>query len=155
MQQKRQLITARDLGRTEEFLHAKIPLTRAMGIRVVSHANDTFSVEAPVALNYNHMHTAFGGSINAVATLAAYAFLWLRLGDERVVVVRESTIRFVRPVRETIRATCEQPADATLDRFNRTLKMKGRASIELRVVVEESDLIAAEFTGAFVASARD
>lgn len=123
-----------------------------MGIRVVENG-DSFAIEAPVALNYNHLHTAFGGSINAVATLAAYAFLWLRLGDESHVVVRESTIRFVRPIHEIIRARCDEPAEEALRAFKSTLLEKGKASMRLAVLVEENGALAAEFTGAFVATA--
>ena len=52
-----------------------------MGVRVVAHDENGFIVEAPVALNSNHLRTAFGGSINAVATLAAYGLLWLELRE--------------------------------------------------------------------------
>jgi thioesterase domain-containing protein len=60
------------LRAAEKFLHEQIPITRAMGLRVVANDGNGFVVEAPVALNSNHLRTAFGGSINAVATLAAY-----------------------------------------------------------------------------------
>ena len=130
----------------------KIPITRAMGIRVVAHG-DSFAIEAPVAVNYNHLHTAFGGSINAVATLAAYAFLWLRLGDESHVVIRESTIRFIRPIHEMIRARCEEPAADELRAFDSIMREKGKASLPLIVFVEENGNIAAEFSGTFVATA--
>ena len=50
----------------EKFLHEQIPITRAMGLRVMANADDAFTVEAPVALNSNHLRTAFGGSINSV-----------------------------------------------------------------------------------------
>src|SRR4051812_40651112 len=98
------------LRAAEEFFHAKIPLTRAMGLRVVPDAVHGFAIEASVALNYNHLHTAFGGSINAVATLAGYGLLWLELRDTNAhVVVAESSIRFLRPVRQVIRAICVRP----------------------------------------------
>src|SRR2546423_4037907 len=98
------------LGAVEQFLHEQIPITRAMGLRVVGNDENGFTVEAPVALNSNHLRTAFGGSINAVATLAGYGFLWMELNDAAAhVVVAESSIKFLRPVRETIRATCLRP----------------------------------------------
>ena len=122
-----------------------------MGVRVVGHG-ESFAIEAPVALNYNHLHTAFGGSINAVATLAAYAFIWLRLGDESHVVVRESTMRFNRPISETIRAHCQQPTADNLRMFDSALRTKGKARICLDVVVEENGAVAAEFSGIFVAT---
>ncbi|MFL6589470.1 MAG: YiiD C-terminal domain-containing protein [Chthoniobacterales bacterium] len=136
----------------EKFLHEQIPITRAMGLRVMANADDAFTVEAPVALNSNHLRTAFGGSINAVATLAGYGFLWLEMKDTAAhVVVAESSIRFLRPVRETIRATCLAPAADELAAFHRRFREKGKARINLRVNVIESGETAAEFEGSFVA----
>src|SRR3954447_5205536 len=120
------------LRAAEKFLHAQIPITRAMGLRVVANDDAGFTVEAPVALNSNHLRTAFGGSINAVATLAAYGFLWMELNDAAAhVVVAESSIRFLRPVREAIRATCPPPDENILTEFRRHFSEKGKARITL------------------------
>jgi len=136
----------------EKFLHEQIPITRAMGLRVVAKDGDGFTVEAPVALNSNHLRTAFGGSINAVATLAAYGFLWMELNDAAAhVVVAESSIRFLRPVRETIRATCLRPNEETIARFRTDFAEKRKARITLRVNVTEAGEVAAAFEGGFVA----
>jgi thioesterase domain-containing protein len=140
------------LPAAEKYLHEQIPITRAMGVRVVSHGEDGFVVEAPVALNSNHLRTAFGGSINAVATLAAYGFLWLELNDAAAhVVVAESSIRFLRPVRETIRAICLRPAAEELAAFRSQFAANRKARIALRVNVIEAGKTAAEFEGRFVA----
>ena len=144
--------TPDDLREAEEFFHAKIPITRAMGVRVVSHDDRAFVVEAPVALNYNHLHTAFGGSINAVATLAGYGLLWMELrGEAAHVVIAESSIRFLRPVRETIRAACAKPDAQQLAKFGSTLRANGKAGMTLHVQVEENGTDAAIFTATFVA----
>jgi thioesterase domain-containing protein len=136
----------------EKFLHEQIPITRAIGLRAVSNDESGFTVEAPVALNSNHLRTAFGGSINAVATLAAYGFLWLELNDAAThVVVAESSIRFLRPVRETIRATCLPPHAQSLATFRNEFLAKRKARLTLRVNVTEACEIAAEFEGVFVA----
>jgi thioesterase domain-containing protein len=138
------------LHEAEQFLHDQIPLTRAMNLRVVANGS-SFAIEAPVAVNHNHLQTAFGGSINSVATLAGYAFLWMQLREVAAhVVVRESSIRFRRPVRETIRAVCIAPDPLMLVAFNEAVAAKANAPIELRVVVEEHGAIAAEFAGTFV-----
>jgi len=140
------------LSRAEEFLHTRIPLTRAMGLRVVANDAAGFAVAAPVALNSNHLNTAFGGSINAVATLAAYGLLWVELRDDAAdVVIRESSIRFLRPIRETISAVCARPDAAELSAFKASLRAKGKARIELRVHVQENDAVAAELQATFVA----
>lgn len=123
-----------------------------MGLRVMAHDEQGFAVEAPVALNSNHLRTAFGGSINAVATLAAYGLLWLELGDPAVhVVVAESSIRFLRPVRETIRAVCQRPEPDEWKIFRAAFESAGKARIKLRVEVVENGQTAAEFEGSFVA----
>lgn len=136
----------------EKYFHEQIPITRAMGVRVVTHDENEFVIEAPVALNSNHLRTAFGGSINAVATLAAYGLLWLGLRDQAVhVVVAESWIRFLRPVRETIRAICPRPGPDEWAAFQTQFAGKGKARITLRATVVEAGQTAAEFEGVFVA----
>jgi thioesterase domain-containing protein len=138
----------------EQYFHEQIPITRAMGVRVVVHNENEFIVEAPVALNSNHLRTAFGGSINAVATLAAYGRVWLGLQNHAVhVVVAESSIRFLRPVRQTIRATCLRPEHDKWAEFQTRFAEKGKAHITLRVKVIEAGETAAEFEGIFVARA--
>src|SRR5438477_2023627 len=133
------------LLQAEKFLHEQIPITRAMGLRVVANDESGFTVEAPVALNSNHLRTAFGGSINAVATLAAYGFLWMELKDAAAhVVVAESSIRFLRPVRETIRATCLRPDANSQGAFRDQFTEKRKARITIRVNVIEAGEIAAE-----------
>ena len=138
----------------EDYFHQQIPITRAMGVRVVAHNESEFIVEAPVTLNSNHLGTAFGGSINAVATLAAYGFVWLGLRDQAVhVVVAESSIRFLRPVHETIRAICPRPDSNEWAAFRTQFATKGKARLTLRVKVVEAGQTAAEFEGIFVARA--
>ena len=139
----------------EKFFHEQIPITRAMGMRVVANGEEGFAIEAPVALNSNHLRTAFGGSINAIATLAAYGFLWLDLREDDVhVVVAESSIRFLRPVRETIRASCLRPDPEEWAAFRTAFSDKGKARLALRVRVVEEGQTAAEFDGIFVARRR-
>jgi thioesterase domain-containing protein len=141
------------LREAEDFFHARIPLTLAMGIHVVRQDQTGFAVEAPLAPNSNHLETAFGGSINAIATLAAYGLLWMGLRDQPTdVVIRESAIRFLRPIRGVIRATCAAPSIADREAFRTTLRTKNKARISLRVRVEGDDGLAAEFDGTFVAS---
>ena len=136
----------------EQYFHQQIPITRAMGVRVVADDEQGFVIEAPVSLNSNHLRTAFGGSINAVATLAAYGLLWLKLKQPAAhVVVAESSIRFLRPVRETIRAICLRPERDEWAAFQSRFAEKGKARITLRASVVEEGQTAAEFEGIFVA----
>ena len=63
----------------EKFLHAKIPLTAAMGIRVVQTGPRQLILEAPLAPNINHLGSVFGGALHTLPTLACYAALWTLL----------------------------------------------------------------------------
>lgn len=122
-----------------------------MAVRIVGNDARGLTLEAPVSANSNHLRTAFGGSINAIATLAGYALLWLELGENSAVhlVVVESSIRFLRPIRETIRATCLRPSEQEQRAFLAEVARGKRARIRLRVVVEEEGVAAAEFFGTF------
>ena len=70
------------LRETEEFFYDKIPITRAMGVRVTKYDGGQLRLAAPIALNHNHLGTAFGGSLSALATLAAYGLIWLEIGRQ-------------------------------------------------------------------------
>jgi thioesterase domain-containing protein len=144
--------TSTRLQKTEEFLHAQIPLTRAMQVRVVSFDQRQLTLAAPLAANHNHLGTAFGGSLAALVMLAGYALLWLELDDPQAhVVISESTLRFRRPVRGTILAVCTRPDQATLAAFHADFAERGKARLQLAVVVEEAGEIAVKFTGTYVA----
>lgn len=136
----------------EAFLHTKIPITQAMGVRVEVFDENHLVLTAPLDLNHNHLGTAFGGSLAAVATLAGYAFLWLALEDRDAhVVIAESSLVYRRPVRGEIRAVCRRPDEGALAIFKTSYAQKGKARLTLAVQIEGAGEVAVEFTGVFVA----
>ncbi|MES2658573.1 MAG: thioesterase domain-containing protein [Verrucomicrobiota bacterium] len=140
------------LRETTEFLHEQIPITRAMGVKVESIAGGGLVLTAPLAPNHNHLGTAFGGSLGAIATLAGYGLLWLQLGDRGAhIVVKGSSLRYPHPVRGDIRAVCEAPDAVVLADFKETFAKKGKARIRLVVNIVEDDRVCVEFEGEYVA----
>ena len=140
------------LRETERFLHAHIPLTRAMEVHAESFDEDALTLTAPLATNHNHLGTAFGGSLAALAMLAGYSLLWLELDDREVhIVIRESQLHFRRPVTGTIRAVCRRPDSASLMSFKEQLAEKGKARIQLETTIAAGGEIAVAFTGTYVA----
>ena len=136
----------------EAFLYEKIPLAQAMGVRVESSAGEAFILTAPLEPNHNHLGTAFGGSLAALATLTGYACLWHALDDRDAhVVIRRSELDYRHPVRGTLRAICRKPAEAKLAAFRATFAKAGKARITLEVTVEEEDRVCLGFRGTFVA----
>ena len=140
------------LHETTAYLHREIPLTAAMGARVTRYEQGRLYVTAPLALNHNHLGTAFGGSLSAVATLAGYALLWLELRDRTAhVVIRRSSIEYRRPVHGDLEAICQAPAEAALAAFRADFARKGKARLDLRVEISHAGEIAALYEGTFVA----
>lgn len=138
--------------RIQELLHDKIPITRAMGVRVVEYDGRRLVLSAPLDANVNHLGTAFGGSLNALAVLSGYGLLWLELGDDEChIVIRDSSISYERPVRGELRATCTLPDAEALAEFKRTFRQRGRARITLSATIEDEGATAVRFSGTFVA----
>lgn len=138
----------------ESYLHEKIPLTRAMGVRVERVAADGVVLAAPLGPNHNHMGTAFGGSLAALATLAGYCVLWVALGDrDGHIVVKRGEMDYRRPVTGDIRAECRAPVEA-LAEFRARYAAAGKARLTLEAVVAEQGETCAVFAGEFVALGR-
>ncbi len=138
------------LRETEKFLHKRIPLTRAMQVRVASDDERQLTLTAPLAANHNHLGTAFGGSLASLAMLTGYALLWLELGDRDAhIVIGESTLQFRRPVRGELRAICRRPGD--LAGFREAFAAKGKARLKLEVEIKSEGETAVAFTGTYVA----
>ena len=141
-----------DAGRIQELLHSKIPVTRAMGVKVEDYDGRRLILSAPLAANVNHLGTAFGGSLNALAVLSGYGLLWVELRDDEChIVIRDSSISYERPVRGEIRAVCTLPEAEVLAEFKRTFQQKGKARIALAATIEERGVTAVRFRGTFVA----
>ena len=136
----------------EKVFREQIPLTRAMGVRVVQYDGKGLVLSAPLESNHNHLNTAFGGSLHALATLSGYGWLWLELQDPAVhVVPRESHVSYRRPVTGELIARCDRPEEAVVERFKHDFAAKGKARIALQSVIEEGGKPAVVFTGEFVA----
>ncbi len=138
----------------EEYLHLRIPLTRAMQVCVVSADEGSVTLRAPLAPNVNHRGTVFGGSASALAMLAAWALLHRRLvasGVAGTLVVRRNTVEHRAPISGdfTARASLAEPG-AWRD-FLARLQRKGKARIAATAVLQQEDRIVGELTGEFVA----
>jgi thioesterase domain-containing protein len=144
-------LSAREL---EAFLHGKIPLTRAMGVRV-TESGARLVLEAPLDANVNHLGTAFGGSLHALPVLACYAALWTLLHEAGVdghVVVKRSSASYRQPVKGILRAVCVRPPPGLAAEFMEDLRRHQKARMDLAAVVEgENGKPAVEFSGTFVA----
>lgn len=138
----------------QAYLYQQIPLSKAMGIELIEAGVERVELTAPLGFNSNHMDTAFGGSLATALILACYAYLFNRLdefGFHCHVLIKESSINYLSPVREDLKAICMRPADDVFNQFLRTFERRGRARIVLSGFVETANHKACVFSGEFVA----
>ena len=140
----------------EDVLHQDIPLTRDMGVKVISWQNHSLRLHLPLEPNINHKSTLFGGSLYCGAVLAGWGWLYLRLKEAGIedghIVIHEGQIRYPLPVKRDGVAICDAPDDGTWDKFVKMYQRRGRARLALstRIVAEGSEDSAVEFEGQYV-----
>ena len=136
----------------EQWWREGIPLVAAMDARIEKLDDQELIVCAPLAPNRNHMATAFGGSLLALATLTGWGIAKLLAGETAThVVIHSSQMKFLRPVNGQLRARCRWPDDKERKRFSRNLASRNRARIDLDITLFSDDTLAAEFSGRFAA----
>ena len=112
----------------ESYLHQRIPLSRAMAVEVRSAEPDGVELFAPLAPNINHRDTVFGGSASAVAILAAWSALYVKMRAEMRagrIVIRRNKMSYERPITGDFTAKSAPPEPAAWAKAIATLG-KGR-----------------------------
>lgn len=124
--------------RLQASLLERIPLTRALGVVVRNAAPAGVVVEAPLEPNVNHSGTVFGGSASAVAVLAAWALVEVRLeeaGQPGRIVIRRSGMDYERPITGAFQATAQAPDEREWSRLLQTLERGRMGRIAVRSVL--------------------
>jgi thioesterase domain-containing protein len=140
----------------EKILKEQIPLTNALGLKVISLDKSSSRISAPLALNKNHLGTAFGGSLQAVLISAAYTYAYNLVHElgECHIILKEANTKYLLPVDQDFVASCFAPEKEELDKFFEAYKRRGRARIFLKAEIRMNDDVACFFSGEFVAQAK-
>ena len=136
----------------QEILGKAIPLTQAMGIVVERYTGKELTIIAPLANNFNHLGTAFGGSLYIAAVLSSWGLLYLRLREAGVkgsIVIRKANVEYLRPVTGDIVATGTMPPEEVFRDFLDTFSRTGKSKMEIHAVVNADKGIAVKFEGSF------
>lgn len=135
-----------------------MPPVAALDLHVAHYDGDRLRLAAPLARHGNDKGCAFGGSLGSLLTLAAWGLLHVRLeaaGIDADVYVADSTLRFLAPLFDDLQAEAALAPGADWDAFVATLRVRGRARIE---VVAEVPLpgggVATTFAARYVAITR-
>ena len=135
-----------------------MPPVAALGLRIAAFAGARLRLAAPLAHHVNDKGCAFGGSLGSLLTLAAWGLVHVRLeaaGLDADVYVADSTLRYLAPLFEDLRAEARLAPGADWDAFTAALRTRGRGRIE---VVGEAPMadggVATTFAGRYVAILR-
>lgn len=140
------------------FIRDRIPLARAMDLRLHRYGPDGLVLAAPLAPNVNDKGCAFGGSLASLMTLAGWALVELELqmrGEDCDVFVGDSHVRYLEPVWEDFHAVAGLAEGADFAGFFATLAGRGKARIDVRCKVPGTgERPAATLEARFVAKRR-
>src|SRR5687767_8265798 len=96
----------------QAYLHAHIPLSRAMDVAVIACSPDQVVLRAPLAPNINHRDTVFGGSLSTIAILSAWSLLHVRMsafGLKARLVIQHNTMAYEAPALGEFTASAAAP----------------------------------------------
>jgi thioesterase domain-containing protein len=140
----------------ERFLHEHIPLSRAIGVQVQRSSAEHVVLSAPLTPNINNHSTVFGGSASAVAILAAWSLLHIRLkqaGLQCRLLIQQNTMKYEQPIANTFIASSCVGDDSAWAKFQEMLERKKRARISIKVTIQCRGEKVGEMSGDFVALA--
>lgn len=146
-------------GEVQAYLEEHIPLSASMRIEVLEAGPEGVAIQAPLAPNVNHRSTAFGGSVAALAILAGWTLVHLRLraeGPATHTVIQTSSVHYDAPIHGAFRAVTEPVEERAWERFVRAITKHGKGRLHVSVAVFDEGMDgtpAATFTGAYVAIA--
>jgi thioesterase domain-containing protein len=131
-----------------------IPQAALMAVEIRQLDDTGLELAAPLEPNRNHMGSAFGGSLQSIATLAGWGVTLLAAGEPgaRHVVIRNAQMRFRAPVDGELLAWAAMPSPAAVDVFRAGLARRGHARLTVPVEIRgPGGQVAAAFVGEFVA----
>ncbi|MGM0589481.1 MAG: thioesterase domain-containing protein [Bacteroidota bacterium] len=137
----------------------EIPITQHMGIAVDSYDGDQLRLTMPLQPNLNHKLTAFGGSINALTTLAGWGLVWLILKENDIeghhIVIQDGHTQYYEPVvSETIYAVAPKPSERRIEALVQMYARKRKARLKLYSFIYQDGEPVVQFNGRFVTMER-
>jgi thioesterase domain-containing protein len=138
----------------ERYLHENIPLTKAMGIKIILASPERVLLECPLEPNINIHGTAFGGSISALATITGWLWIHVYMRERKLapkLVISESKMQFLEPVTGKFSAELRAPSEKIISAFTQSFDRRGSARIDLNVSVLSDGEEVGLFTGTYAA----
>lgn len=143
---------------TQQF-YQKIPLSRALGLKIIALEESEAQVFVPLDPNINHVGSVFGGSIYSASALACYALFQSiaqkagGLSDE--IVIQEGQIKYLSPILGDFQIFATPDDPGAIDQFIQALRRHGRARLNLTAQSRFGGKVCAQFSGIYVYSNKN
>lgn len=137
----------------QAYLHTHIPLSQGMDVSVLECSPQGVLFQAPLAPNINHRDTLFGGSASAIAILAAWAALFLRLQADGLsgrLVIQRNHMEYLEPIDGPFQAAASAPDSVAWQSLVRMLKRRGIARITQHSELRYRGRVCGRMEGEFV-----
>jgi thioesterase domain-containing protein len=123
----------------QAYLRTRIPLSAAMHVEVRRADPGGVELYAPLEPNTNHRDTVFGGSASALAILAAWCALHVRMQSEGLagrIVIHSNTVNYERPIVAGFTATSLPPGATEWRKLASTVARGRMARARMTAVLE-------------------
>lgn len=138
------------------YLYHQIPVTESLGIQVDQSEKDKVQLSAPLALNYNHKKTAFGGSLSVIGILSGWSLVYLRLLEQKnEIVIQDSSMSYLKPVKEDFVSICEYQTSKEWELFFKAFDRRGKGRIQVESNIFSQGELVAKHSGHYVALKTD
>lgn len=140
----------------EAYLHREVPISAAMGLRVVRLDPHELVLAAPLAGNTTDKGTAFSGVMLSLLALSGYSVTLLAVAPTGAdVVIGHAEADFRAPLEGDIEAACPRPDAQRAAALCEELRARGRARWELSPrIVARDGTTCVRFTGTYHAYLR-
>ena len=131
--------------------HTHFPLSKAMGLEVLSYEHHVLTTRAPLSLNTNIHDTAFAGSLYAIEAMTAWGVLYLEIVSAELnasIIHAHGDINFAKTIQEDIVA---QSDFSQLTHCIDELRDNGKTRMSISTQVYAKDELASEFKGDYLA----
>lgn len=138
----------------EQFLHDKIPITKAMEFSVTEFTKSKVRISAKLEPNINHKSTAFGGSINCLMTVCGWSMVFANIKEldpDVHIVIQKSNINYLSPICGDFIAECELSDADAKKKFLETYNKHKKSRLNLKVTCNHKETLCAEYQGQYVA----
>ncbi|NKC00790.1 MAG: hypothetical protein GKR90_20160 [Pseudomonadales bacterium] len=146
------MANSEDLCRELQSLwHRNFPLSKAMGLEVVSFSDHVLTTRAPLTPNTNIHNTAFAGSLYAIEAMTAWGVLYLEIesaGLSASIIHAHGDIDFAKTVNEDIVAVSDF---SKLTNHIDELAEQGKTRLTIGTTVQTVDGTASQFSGDYLA----